>query len=142
MCVGGVYNAVSKNNVGEACKTDADCYSPYGLGNCIALSVSGVQPSGSVCTIMDCSVPGIPTDVCGAGNDCIGLNGDVTFCVQTCEDATQCAAGYACADDVSDPATPKICYPACFATADCRKGQEVCNATATTMVGSCVASRR
>lgn len=142
ICAGGNYNDVRKNNVGQTCKVDADCYSPFGLGNCIALSVGGVQPPSSVCTIMDCSVPGIPSDVCGGSGDCIGLNGDVTFCAKTCLEASECAAGYACADDDGDPSTAKICYPACFTDADCRKGQERCNATATTMVGSCVASRQ
>jgi hypothetical protein len=142
VCVGGNYNAVTASNVGDKCENDADCYSPFGLGNCLSLSVGTVQSPTGVCSIMDCSVPGLPDDLCGSGNQCIGLSGDVTFCAKSCLEATECAAGQACADDDSDPSTPKICYPACFGDADCRAGQERCSATASTMVGSCVASRQ
>jgi hypothetical protein len=142
VCAGGNYNAVAKNNVGQTCKTDADCYSPFGLGSCIALSVGGVAAPGSICTIMDCSVPGLPSDLCGGGNQCIGLNGDVTFCAQSCIEASECGTAYACADDDADPSTSKICFPVCLMDSDCRKGTERCNVDPMTMLGSCVASRQ
>jgi len=89
---------------------------------------------------MDCNAPGLPDDVCGPTGTCIGLAGDVTFCAQTCKDATECADGYACSDDDLDPTTSSICYPACSADAECRKDEEVCALSAASGVGACVAS--
>ena len=57
VCVGGNYNAVAKNNVGASCKTDAECYSPFGLGHCLRLRVDGVAAPSGTCTVMDCAVP-------------------------------------------------------------------------------------
>jgi len=145
VCVGGNYNAITTNNVGAECKTDTDCYSPFGLGTCLSLAVSGSQAAASVCSIMDCAVPGLPDGVCGAGAECIGLNGDLTFCAKTCKDATECATGFACADDDGVSATPKICYPICFGNDDCRVGHETCKISAGSSAasggsGTCVPS--
>ena len=57
-------------------------------------------------------------DICGEGNQCIGLNGDLTFCVKTCKEASECPEGYACTDDDGSAATGKICYPACLGDED------------------------
>jgi hypothetical protein len=140
VCVGGNYNSVTASNIGAACKTDADCFSPFGLGSCLTLSVGGMQPATGVCGIMDCAVPGLPDNICGSGSECIGLSGDITFCAKTCTDAAECATGYACADDDQDTSTPKICYPVCFGNDDCRKGTERCSSTSATNGGTCVAS--
>ncbi|MDH5676517.1 MAG: hypothetical protein OEZ06_30635 [Myxococcales bacterium] len=140
VCVGGNYNDVSDNNLGSACDDDSDCYSPFGLGRCMNLAVGGVVPESAVCAIMDCHVPGIPEDVCGENAACIGLNGDMAFCVRECKVAEDCAAGYACADDDLDPGTAKICYSACFEDADCRADSEVCGFVAGQSYGSCIAS--
>jgi hypothetical protein len=140
VCVGGNYNAVTENNMGSACETDADCYSPYGLGSCLLLSVGDVTaPTGS-CSLMDCNIPGLPDDVCGDKGVCIGLNSDLTFCAQTCEEAEECADGYACTDEDGDPRTARICYPACLADEDCRKDVETCSLSPNSGVGACVAS--
>jgi hypothetical protein len=86
----------------------------------------------------------MPDDVCGPGAECVGLNGDVTFCVRQCKEADQCADGYGCTDDDGDPTTSKVCYPVCQLDEDCRKGSEVCDAPPATMdtpmIGHCVAS--
>jgi hypothetical protein len=140
VCVGGNYNDVRKNNVGQACETDADCYSPFGLGACLTLTVNGISVGGA-CTIEDCAVPALPGDVCGPGNQCIGLNGDTTFCVHSCATADDCGAGSACTDDDDDPSTPKICYPVCRTDDDCRKGDERCDVASGQAAGQCVASR-
>lgn len=126
VCVGGNYNAVAESNIGAACETHDECYSPYGLGQCLFLSVGIVAAPTGVCTLMDCAVPGIPDDICGAGAECLGLSEDRTFCASTCTDATQCAEGSACADDDADPTTAKVCFPACFADEDCVKDEEEC----------------
>ncbi len=140
VCVGGNYNDVTDNNLGQSCQSDADCYSPFGLGVCLQLGVGSVQAPTGTCSIFDCKVPGLPDNVCGAGGECIGLNGDVTFCVKTCKDASECADGYACADDDGDATTSKVCYPACFGDEDCRAGTERCTSTSASTAGSCVAS--
>lgn len=141
VCVGGVYNDVTENNVGGACTADSDCYSPFGLANCLRLSVGPVDAPVAACSIMDCAAPGLPDDVCGEGNQCIGLNGDLTFCVKTCKEASECPEGYACTDDDGSAATGKICYPACLADEDCREGEEACRLDAASGIGACVASR-
>ncbi|MGD8860833.1 MAG: hypothetical protein PVI30_12555 [Myxococcales bacterium] len=139
VCVGGNYNDIEESNVGAACEEDADCYSPYGLGGCLFLSVAGIQGPTGICSILDCAVPGIPQDVCGAGNPCIGLNRDITFCATTCKGADDCADGYACADDDGDPGTERICYPACFEDEECREGEE-CRLALDVPAGRCVES--
>jgi hypothetical protein len=141
VCVGGNFNAISQNNVGGACETDADCYSPFGLGACMQLAVGDVSSPTGICSILDCGAPGLPEDICGAGNQCIGLDGDLTFCVQSCSKAEACTDHFACADDDGSPATDNVCFPACFSDADCR-ADEVCNFVAADAgYGACVASR-
>jgi len=148
VCIGGNYNNVTENNIGAACASDAECYSPYGLGSCLVLAVGNpaVEAPTGVCTLVDCAGPGLPEDLCGAGNECIGLDGDITFCVRTCTKADVCPDGFACADDdatadMANPSTPNICFPACFTDADCRVGSELCRPVAAgASYGSCVAS--
>lgn len=144
VCVGGNYNAVTKNNLGAACMVDSDCYSPYGVGRCLSLRVGNLDSPGGTCTLMDCAAPGMPDDLCGPEGECVGLSGDVTFCVKQCKEADQCADGFGCTDDDGDPTTSKVCYPVCQVDEDCRKGSEVCDAPPATMdtpmVGHCVAS--
>lgn len=136
ICVGGNYNAITVNNVGAACETSADCYSPYGQGQCLLLSVGGVVPDSGHCTITDCAAPGTPDDLCGTGNECIGLSGDASFCAQTCDAAAECAEGLACSDDDGNLATPSICYPTCGSSAECREN-EACTGNAAEGLGTC-----
>jgi hypothetical protein len=146
VCIGGNYNDVTENNIGAACESDADCYSPYGLGSCLVLAVGDVEAPSGVCTVVDCAAPGLPDELCGSGNECIGLAADITFCVRTCTKAEACADGFACSDDdstpdMANPGTPNICFPACFTDADCRVGSEVCRPVAAGAgYGACVAS--
>ncbi len=136
ICVGGNYNAVTVNNVGAACASNAECYSPYGQGQCLRLSVGGVAPASGHCTIMDCAAPGTPDDLCGTNAECIGLSSDASFCAQTCEGAAECAAGLACADDDADPATASICYPTCAGPEECRAGEQ-CAGNSAQGLGTC-----
>lgn len=126
VCVGGNYNDIAKSNLGDPCDLASQCYSPYGLGQCLSLSVGVVAASSGVCTIMDCAAPGLPDDVCGKNAVCLGLNGDRSFCITECVDASGCAPGFACANDDDDESTPRVCFPACYADEDCRKGAETC----------------
>lgn len=141
VCVGGNYNAVTTNNVGAACDSDDDCYSPFGLGTCMVLAVGDVEAASGVCTVIDCAAPGLPEDLCGPSGECIGLNADITFCVQTCSKADACADGFACTDDDDSGSTANVCFPACFTDADCRQDAETCREVAAGAgYGSCVAS--
>jgi hypothetical protein len=144
VCVGGNYNEVKKDNVGAACETDAECHSRFGFGHCLRLRVDGVPAPTGMCTVMDCAVPELADGACGSGNQCVGLGGDVTFCLQSCDEAGQCAESFACTDDDGDPTTSKVCYPVCLEDADCRKGDERCQISPDATdgaVGTCVASR-
>jgi hypothetical protein len=140
VCVGGVYNDIRTNNIGKACTSNNECYSPYGYGQCLIYSATEARiraPRGS-CTLIDCAAPGLPDDVCGAGNECIAFSGDLTFCIHNCTTADECAEGYACTDDDEDPSSPNVCYPACARTADCRT-TERCQLAAGATAGRCIA---
>jgi hypothetical protein len=136
VCVGGVYNEVSANNVGAACKSNADCYSPYGAGNCLIYGLPNNKMSAGICTIADCLAPGLPKNLCGSGNECVSDNGDQTACAHLCKAATDCPETYACMDDDNDPTTDKTCYPVCLTAADCRSGEQ-CALFSGQKVGQC-----
>jgi hypothetical protein len=135
-CVGGVYNAVTTNNIGSACKSSDDCYSPYGAGTCLSYGLPDGSGSPGICTVLDCYSPGLPDDLCGSGNECIGAGADQSQCAHTCKSANDCPTGYACADDDSDTTTAKTCYPVCLTDDDCRSNQ-TCKLYAGEMVGAC-----
>lgn len=124
VCVGGIYNDVKTNNVGAPCKTNDECYSPYGLGYCLVYSLPNNTQSPGICTVMDCAVPGVPKDLCGAGNECVSQDTDESSCLHNCKSATECPSGFACTDDDNDKATAKTCYPLCLAAEDCRMNEK------------------
>jgi hypothetical protein len=132
VCAGGVYNDVKTNNIGATCKTNDDCYSPFGLGYCLVYGLPNGMAATGVCTLMDCGAPGLPSDVCGAGNVCVGQQGDQSFCQHMCKAADECPDGFGCTDDDMDPSTPKTCYPLCAANGDCRTGEQ-CKPLSTAM---------
>jgi hypothetical protein len=135
--VGGEYNAVSNNNIGAACKADSECYSPFGAGRCLRYGLPNNQSSPGICTVIDCNAPGLPDELCGSGNECVGSSADQTLCVHQCAAASECAAGFACTDDDGIPSSAKICYPVCEADADCRSNER-CKPFPSLMVGQCV----
>ena len=132
VCAGGVYNDVKTNNIGATCKTDDECYSPFGLGYCLVYGLPNGGTATGICTLMDCGAPGLPNDVCGPGNECVGQQGDQSMCQHTCKAADECPAGFGCTDDDMDPSTAKTCYPLCGTTADCRNGEQ-CKPLSTAM---------
>jgi hypothetical protein len=140
VCVGGVYNDVTTNNVGATCKTSTECYSPYGQGYCMIYSVPGVaQPLPGICTIMDCAVPGMPADMCGAGNLCVATgDDDNTMCSRTCKAASECPASFGCTDDDNVPETPKVCFPLCATKNDCRPNEQCKLVAAGARAGTCM----
>jgi hypothetical protein len=137
VCVGGNYNSLTKNNIGAFCKANTDCYSPFGMGRCLTYGLPNNQSSVGICTLMDCNVPGVPTDLCGDGNACVGSTGDQAFCAHNCSQATECPSGFACYDDDSDTGTARICYPICDADVDCRVSEH-CKLFTGQMYGQCV----
>lgn len=119
-CVPGNYNAVSEPNVGAACDSDAECYSPYGAGACAEGSLFGQ----GYCTVLDCNAPGLADqDLCGPDADCIPFAGGGSGCMAICTSASDCQPGFGCVDLDRDPATAKVCADACDTADDCRPGE-------------------
>jgi hypothetical protein len=133
VCVAGNYNDVADYNVASPCADHAECYSPFGNGFCLPGSIFG-NTANNYCSIMDCSAPGLPTDICGAGGRCITLFTDFTMCVKDCTSADQCAPGHGCVALTSGAA--KVCFPSCEANADCRTG-ETCAIPTGATTGQC-----
>jgi hypothetical protein len=126
-CLPGNYNAVAANNMGVLCQKHSECYSPLGHGRCASMGSDAV--SVSFCTVFDCGTPGMPMDVCGAGNVCARIDTDLTACLKSCTDASTCAAGLACVS----LGTQKACVFGCESNAECRTG-ETCSRT----TGACI----
>jgi len=140
VCVGGNYNAVTTNNVGQTCETNADCYSPFGLGYCLVYQVTQAgEVLPGICTVFDCAVPGLPLDVCGQNNVCVSQDNDTdeTMCEHNCKDASECGKGFACTDLDEDPKTSKTCVPPCLTDADCKTGEKCILAQAGAQLGLC-----
>jgi hypothetical protein len=137
VCVGGEYNGVTTNNIGAGCNADSECFSAFGFGRCLRYALPENLSSPGICTLLECNAPGLPKDLCGAGNECVGSTADQALCEHNCASASECPAGFACSDDDGIPATSRVCYPVCEANADCR-ANERCKLFATFMVGQCV----
>ncbi|MEZ4249554.1 MAG: putative metal-binding motif-containing protein [Polyangiales bacterium] len=125
-------NGVTTENVGGTCTSAAQCWSPFGEGDCLdGLFAAGDLPNG-YCTVFDCGAPGRGgAGACGAGNVCVALSSDaapLSLCLQGCANAAECSAGLACAD-VTGSGT-RACIPGCASTADCRTGQTCVGASA------------
>ena len=139
VCVGGNYNDVKSNNIGSQCKVDADCYSPYGMGACLFYSTTSTTPLPGICTVFDCAAPGLPSDLCGGGNECVSVGeSDGTACLHHCKNASECPQGFACTDDDGVPGTPSNCIPACLTNTDCRTGEQCVRRTAQAQSGLCM----
>lgn len=137
VCVGGEYNAVTTNNIGAGCKVNADCFSPFGAARCLRYGLPDDSSSAGICTLLDCNAPGLPKDLCGAGNECVWSSSDQASCEHNCSTASECPATFACNDDDGDPTTSKVCYPVCDTAADCRPNEH-CKLFASFSVGQCV----
>jgi hypothetical protein len=136
-CFRGNYNEITTSNVGAACTTDAECYSPFGYGEC---AFADLRATG-ICTIRECFTStdmedGILPDivvpgVCdGTSELCVDFSDPAsepprTMCLQTCTSADQCAAGYACTAIISGGA--RVCWPECLTSADCPSGVSCVN---------------
>ncbi len=128
-CFPGEYNEITTPNIGGACQTGADCYSPFGYGRCLfdfQTNVDSGMCAVSNCVGMDANgiLPGVTTTtrVCdeAAGELCVGFAGGDTFCLLGCDSAAECAPGYACPELLTGGG--RLCWPQCFAAGDCRTG--------------------
>ena len=131
-------NGVTTENVGSTCSSLAQCWSPFGEGDCLTgLFGAGDLPNG-YCTVFDCGAPGRGgVGACGAGNLCVGLGAGPTaesICLQGCTSAAECAPGLGCTAITSSGA--RTCVPVCETNADCRTGQTCVGSSATTF-GRC-----
>jgi hypothetical protein len=144
-CWPGNYSAETTYDVGTACVTDADCYSPFGYGVCLFGTLGGLVPSG-ICAITGCAggEGGMPVGLSGgrlapvvlptvwqdavcrtsAGDACFVQYDDDdvqrTICLHTCESADDCLPGYACVD--ADDEGSRVCFALCSEDTDCRAG--------------------
>jgi len=144
-CFPGNYNTERTYDVGTACQTDEDCFSPFGYGRCLFTQSTDRVQSG-LCAISNCNGGGmgtaigllgggdapvaLPTDlqnnVCntGAGDLCVNFGGmdspPNTFCIHSCDTAAECPVGYACTGLLSGG--QGICWPNCEDSTDCHTG--------------------
>ena len=134
-CIPGNYNGRASNNVGSHCVDDGDCYSPYGQGLCL----NNDFWRGGYCSILDCSAPGMPGNVCGSNAQCATLVDDVPACFEDCTRAEDCATGFGCYDTtaIGVDVTGPICFPGCLVTGDCRSGQR-CDRPDPMTLGECI----
>jgi len=138
-CAPGHFGSVAENNVGDACATDADCYSPFGQGVCTQPAADGSGFRGGYCTVMDCQAPGMPSNLCGASATCMdvdGPDGNFSACFDTCTDATDCRATYGCMA-LGGAGSGSVCLPWCTTDSDCR-ATERCSPPTGIELGSCV----
>ncbi len=131
-------NGVTTENVGATCTSAAQCWSPFGEGDCLdGLFAAGDLPNG-YCSVFDCGAPGRGgSSACGAGNLCVAVSSDpapLSLCLQGCASAAECASGLGCVD-VTGSGT-RACIPGCDTSADCRSGQTCVGASATSF-GRC-----
>lgn len=139
ICFPGEYNDITESNVGGACDSAADCYSPFGYGACLneIFNPSLLGDLSGACTIANCGVfddgmggaidgilPGVETNipVCdsSAGELCVNFapsGPPQTFCMKSCETASECAPGYACAVLLTDGG--RLCWPSCSTDDEC-----------------------
>ncbi|NOY92249.1 MAG: hypothetical protein GXP55_13730, partial [Deltaproteobacteria bacterium] len=126
-CMPGNYNARASNNVGAACSSDGECYSPFGHGRCF-----GQPGRPHFCTVVDCSVLEASTSVCGAGA-CAPLSADVDGCAKTCTTANNCLPGQGCVVGGGG----RVCVNFCRGSLDCRSGQ-TCSIPTGETTGTCI----
>jgi len=114
----------SGGGAGAACTEDADCGDVRSAGGtgpspenrtvpqeCWTEAASGFP--GGLCSMTGCAM-NFRRDPCPTDTACIGL-GSGSACLPTCDDSSDCRAGWACRDDVDadGPAHEKVCWFPC-----------------------------
>lgn len=145
-CLPGGPNDVTEPNVGGACETDDDCWSPFGLGNCIAQSEDDEgNPTGDflggLCSVFDCRapVPGAPPGAswCPDGSICVtGLDPDdptYGICMDTCATGNDCRDNFSCLGLGAN----SVCWSFGCENNDGCPGDQVCNIAPGDQVGEC-----
>ncbi|UJR84008.1 hypothetical protein [Sandaracinus amylolyticus] len=131
-CRRGNYNDVLEPNLGAACTIDAECWSPFGRGECFRATPS---LETGVCVLSECApdadlypdIDVLDVVLCDPerGDACVQLTEGHARCVHTCESADACAPGHACIEPWQ--LAPRVCTSHCVHDVDCR-GSEVCRA--------------
>lgn len=137
-CDVGVFNEVLENNIGDACETAQDCYSPFGNGYCLKRAPGEAQ---GTCTVLECDATGMPEDLCGEAALCVSFRPTAALglCMRQCSRAEDCAVGQACVDlDADGPGLEQTCFPNCIDASECRSG-EICDLDPQSDVGVCTA---
>jgi hypothetical protein len=129
-CFQGTFNDIEESNVGAACTSSDECYSPFGYGTCI---FSQFEETTGMCSILDVGenaiLPGVQAQgVCDPENNetPLRLSGEgepiETACFKECSAASDCAEGHACQtlgqDNMGNDI--KVCLPFCTNNDDCR----------------------
>jgi len=138
-CLPGLYDDVASPNIGAPCRSDRECHSPFGYGTCLFDEFTMVD--SGICSVHSCAtfvgesgevvdglLPGveIETPICdsAAGQLCVNFAARVdapfTYCVEPCEDASECAPGYACSEVLGGGY--RTCWPSCSDGSECRAG--------------------
>ncbi|MGM0556245.1 MAG: hypothetical protein ACQEVA_07685 [Myxococcota bacterium] len=83
--------------VGDSCETSADC--PGGV------SCDTTAPDGY------CLVPGCTRGDCPKTSICVEFDRDISYCLESCEQDSDCRDGFACRRDQLPPDSPiGFCY--------------------------------
>jgi len=114
-CWSGNWPGAAARNLYEPCDSNSDCFSPYGLGECLLYGRNGE----GYCTIVGCPHPLIGA-ACAPGGQCLSV---LATCVPECIPdvapvASECPPGFACNMLYGTPG----CYIWCDSNADCGEG--------------------
>ncbi len=89
VCAPGLPNDVAIPNIGDACASGVECWSPFGLGRC-----GGGPSSSGTCRVVGCDDPRFGTDVCPPGEG-VCVDG---VCLRGCDAPSDCDAPDGCVD--------------------------------------------
>jgi hypothetical protein len=79
--------------IGDSCETSAEC------------------PGGAICDVTApggyCTLDGCDAESCPDGTVCIEFDSQNSFCLEYCEDTSECRKGYVCRTDIGSAG---FCY--------------------------------
>ena len=115
-CWTGNWSSITVHNIYSPCTQPSDCWSPYGLGDCLQFAVG----APGHCVVHGCAHPDVaPACAEGGGGSCladIGLDHCGKSCTPGVEPAASgCPAGSACWEYLGTA----FCYLPCTGAAEC-----------------------
>lgn len=129
------FNDVATRNIGAACTSDADCWSPFGLGSCRTLFG---DDEGSYCVVSSCNAPfeanGTQVDLCGADATCLDVG--AAFCFGNCNTPADCATGLGCVQLARMGSAS--CLDGCFQDSECQTGYTCAGGVPGMRLGECM----